>query len=318
MSLNEKLVYARTPKQSSTESKSLFRKTSYSIMQRPKKLFGSLWAENELSIFFGEDGSGKSIGSVQIGCAIATGESIRGLENEVPAQPITYIDAELSDYQFYNRYPNRLPDNFNRFAFDEASALTGASVEFVFEQVEAVAKSCGSNKIILDNLSALCSMADLTKTSDAIKLMGLLNELKKKGYSIMVIDHPRKPQKEGDFKMISKHDLQGSKMKSNLADSVFAIGKSCQNENLRYIKGLKVRSFESAFTSKGVATMEIKTNPLRLEYIGINYEFEHVNERKAEVFEMAHKGLTQAEIAEKIGKSQQAVSKMLSSDDVPF
>jgi len=321
MSFKEELMQAKAKtKVGKTEAphKKLFRKTNYSKMQLPKKLFGSLWAQNELAILFAEDGAGKSILSVQCGCAIAGGQSVHHLfPVEVEAQPVAYIDAELSDYQFYNRYPNALPDNFNRFAFDEASALSGATIEYVIEQVEAAANECNSKIIILDNLSALCSMADLTKTSDSIQLMGLLNELKKKGFSILVIDHPRKPMREGDFKIISKHDLQGSKMKSNLADSVFTIGKSIQNERLRYIKGLKVRSFDSAFTTKGVATMELNTNPLRLDFVGINYEFEHVNERKAEVQKLAAEGVTQTKIAEKMGVSQQAVSKML-NDEVPF
>jgi transcriptional regulator with XRE-family HTH domain len=63
--------------------------------------------------------------------------------------------------------------------------------------------------------------------------------------------------------------------------------------------------------------MELNTNPLRLDYVGINYEFEHVNERKAEVQKLAAEGVTQTKIAEKMGVSQQAVSKML-NDEVPF
>src|SRR5690606_8403373 len=120
-------------------------------------------------------------------------------------------------------------------------------LEFVVDQIEAAAKSVSARIIILDNLSALTSMVDCTKTSDSIRLMGLLNELRKKGHSVLIIDHTRKPIKDQEFKPISKHDLQGSKMKTNLVDSVFAIGKSIQGESFRYIKAIKIRSYEMAF-----------------------------------------------------------------------
>lgn len=282
-------------------------------MERPKKLFGPLWAEGENAFLFGEDGSCKTILSTQIGCSIATGTPIVGFQMEVKAQPVALIDAELSDYQFNTRYPGGLPTNFYRFTFseDQQSALIEAALEFVVDQIEAAATSVGARIIILDNLSALTSMVDCTKTSDSIRLMGLLNEMKKKGFSILIIDHTRKPIKEQEFKPISKHDLQGSKMKTNLVDSVFAIGKSAQGENIRYIKGIKIRSYEMAFTKTGVATMELKTEPLRLEYVGIDGEWTHTSGKGAQMMQAAASGRSQAEIARQFDISQQAVSKAL-------
>jgi hypothetical protein len=299
--------------QSSANPPRLFRLTKSTSMERPKKLSGVAWAQGELGFLYADDGAGKSIFAVQIGVAIATGESIPGFQNEVPAQPVTLIDAELSDYQFNTRYPLGLPQTFKRFTFseDQQTALIKADIQFVVDQIEFAALSCNSKIIILDNLSALTSMLDLTKTSDSIQLMGSLNELKKKGYSVLVIDHCRKPMKEGDFKPISKHDLQGSKMKSNLADSVFSIGKSCQGENIRYIKALKIRSYEMAFTKNSVATMCLRADPLRLDFLGINAEWEHVNDRDSQMYKMNNDGKTQTEIAATFGISQQAVSKIL-------
>lgn len=292
---------------------SLFRLTKPTSMERPKKMFGPLWAQNENAILFGEDGSCKTILAVQVGRALATGIGIPGFEIEVAPQPVALFDAELSDYQFNNRYPDGLPEKLFRFTFaeDQQKALIGASVEYVVSQIEAAAMSCNAKILILDNLSALTSMLDLTKTADSIQLMGLLNELKNKGYSVLIIDHTRKPMKEGEFKMIFKHDLQGSKMKSNLVDSVFSIGKSCQGENIRYIKGLKIRSYEMAYTKNAVATMHLRTEPLRLDFIGIDAEWQHVNDRNSEMMKMSNSGKTQAEIAKEYGISQQAVSKVL-------
>lgn len=293
----------------------LFRKTKNTSMIRPKKLFGPLWAEGENAFLFAEDGAGKSILAVQIGCSIATGQQIIGFLNEVEPQPVTLFDAELSDFQFNNRYPAGLPENFTRLTFNEdmQSALVKADLQFVVDQIETAATELNSKIIILDNLAALTSMIDATKTSDAIRLMGLLNDLKKKGFSILIIDHCRKPIKENEFKTISKHDLQGSKMKTNLVDSVFSIGKSCQGENYRYIKSLKIRSYEMAFTKSAVATMYLKTGPLRLDFLSLDAEWHHVNDRNTQISKMASEGKSQAEIAREYNISQQAVSKILNN-----
>jgi hypothetical protein len=298
------------------QSVKIFRLTKPTQMERPKKLFGPLWAQGETAFLFAEDGTGKSILAVQIGCAIATGNQIPGFQNEVKPQPVTFFDAELSDFQFNTRYPQGLPDNFKRltFAEDQQSQLVKADIQFVVNQIEQAANELGSKIIILDNLAALTSMIDCTKTSDSIQLMGLLNELKKKGFSILIIDHCRKPNRESDFKMISKHDLQGSKMKTNLVDSVFSIGKSVQGESYRYIKGLKIRSYEMAFTKNAVATMYLRTDPLRLDFVGLDAEWQHVNDRDSEMNRMAASGATQKEIAQKFLITQQYVSKVLQND----
>lgn len=285
------------------------------IMQQPKKIFAQLWAEGEVAFLFAEDGAGKSILGVQIACAIATGQQIPGFPCEVPAQPVGIMDVELSDFQFYNRYPGVLPDNFYRFAFneDQQSALVKADLQFVVDQIEKASNTVNAKILILDNLAALTSMIDATKTSEAIQLMGLLNELKKKGFSILIVDHCRKPMKEAEFKTVSKHDLQGSKMKTNLVDSVFSIGKSCQGENYRYIKALKIRSYEMAFTKSAVATMYLKPDPLRLDFLGLDPEWTHVNDRNSQAGKMSSEGKTQAEIARELNITQQAVSKILNN-----
>lgn len=297
----------------------IFRLTNRTLMTAPKRIVDCLWLEGENAILFGQDESGKSIFSVQVGCAIASGEGINGFTKDIPAQPVCYFDTELSDIQFNQRFPGKLPEQFYRLTFneDQQRALIGADVQFVVDQIEKAANSLSSKIIILDNLSSLASMCDLTKTSDSIELMGLLNEVKKKGFSILIVDHSRKPLKEGDFKSLSKYDLQGSKMKSNLVDNVIGIGKSAQNERMRYIMGLKVRSMENRFPRGRVATMEIQGDPLRLEYIGCNAEYEHVTDRRGQAHKMAAEGKTQSEIASTLEVSQQYVSKVL-ADECPF
>lgn len=316
-SINDRLTPVNTAAKEESKGCALFRLTQPTSMERPKKLFGSVWAQGENAFLFGEDGSCKSILSIMIARAIGTGMSIPGFITEVIPQMVAVIDAELSDYQFNSRYPEGQPDKVWRFTFneDQQAMLFKADIQFVVDQIRQAADSIGAKIIILDNLSALAAMLDLTKTSESIQLMGLLNELKKQGYSILIIDHCRKPMRESEFKAISKHDLQGSKMKTNLVDSVFSIGKSCQGENIRYIKGLKIRSYEMAYTKTGVATMMLNTNPLRLDFIGIDPEWSHLNDRNSKVDKLSGEGKSQAEIAREFGITQQAVSKILKAND---
>lgn len=93
--------------------------------------------------------------------------------------------------------------------------------------------------------------------------------------------------------------------------SVFALGKSCQGDTIRYIKGLKIRSYEMSFTKNSVATMRLLIDPLRLELVRLEPEWQHVNDSNAAVLKFSSSGLNQKEIAEKLGISQQAVSKKL-------
>lgn len=313
MSLSDELKKAKA-KKSTDNGVPMFRPTIIEPTPPPKKLFGSLWAQGENAILFGEDGSGKTILAVQIALSIAVGVAYPwpGFENELPSQPVALFDAELSDIQFNNRYKEGLHENFYRFVFaqDQWRNLIGASVEYVVSEIERCAIKVNAKVIILDNLSALTSMADLTKTSDSIQLMGLLNEMKGKGYSILIIDHTRKPQYEREFKPISKHDLQGSKMKSNLVDSVFSLGRSCQGEDIRYLKAIKIRSFEPAFDKKNIAVMQIKANQLRLEFLETGEEWQHVNDRTGNMIKMSNEGKSQADIARNFNISPQRVSSI--------
>lgn len=315
---NDKILHALRSEANSEKTSGciLFRQTNPTSMERPKKMFGTLWAQGENAMLFGEDGSCKTILGTQVGCNLATGQSTGPFQNEVPPQPVAFFDFELSDYQFNTRWPSGLPPLFKRFTFaeEQQAAIINADIEFVVNQIVMAADSINSKIIIMDNLSAVTSMLDLTKTSDSIQFMGLTNELKRKGYSTLIVDHTRKPLKEGEFKTIYKSDLQGSKMKSNLVDSVFAVGKSALGENFRYIKALKIRSFEMAYGKNEVATMLLRTDPLRLDFNGLDPEWKHVNDRSSQMMKLHSEGRTQAEIAKEFNISQQAVSKFLKNE----
>ncbi len=86
----------------------------------PKMLFDEFWFENEVCIFFGDTGKGKTILAVQIADAISRNEAINNFKLEAEKQKILYFDFELSEKQFEKRYSTEQADIYtNHFLFDE-------------------------------------------------------------------------------------------------------------------------------------------------------------------------------------------------------
>jgi hypothetical protein len=286
------------------------------FMEKPKQLFDRLWCEGEVTNLFAENGAGKSFLAFQIGFSIATGVPIKGFTMTAPAQPVVYFDFELTDFQLRDRYPSfEFPENFYRVGFTEQMNTTmrmNLTIDTVIEEAEKAANTLKSRVLIFDNQSALAGMVDSCKGSEVIRLMSLFWDLKKRGYSILILDHTRKPMFDKEFKMISINDMNGSKQKSNLVDNAFSLGKSSQGEDIRYLKSHKVRTTLNPFPSGGVAVLKYGNDPIPgFHFQYIDKEFEHVNDRTAQIQKMSLEGKSQSEIATRFNISQAAVSKNL-------
>lgn len=130
--------------------------------------------------------------------------------------------------------------------------------------------------LIIDNLSYLCMTSE--KGEDAGRLMSRLTELKRKhGLSMLILAHtPKRPLNTP----ISPNDLAGSKILYNFFDSVFAIGKSAKDENLRYIKQLKVRYGNFEYDSSNVIVYSIDKVDNFLQFVPMGHatEADHLKE----------------------------------------
>ena len=73
--------------------------------------------------------------------------------------------------------------------------------------------------------------------------------------SILVLAHTPKRDLARE---LTVNDLQGSKVFSNFADNVFAIGQSGIEANYRYVKHIKPRSTELLYDSSNVLVGEIR------------------------------------------------------------
>lgn len=225
----------------------------------PKKLWNEFWYEGEVCCLFSGTNTGKSILAVQIGNAIS--KSIVG------EGTTAYYDFELSDKQFSLRYTDsetneayKFSDKFMRISLD-TDVLKSYCSENKIEVSDVLIKAIEGNIIkmhnkyvIIDNISWLIMMDK--GGSPAAKLMSaLLNFKKKYGISILVLAHTPKLKPN---KPITKTDLRGSAVLGDFFDSMFAIGKSPINEDVKYLKQIKVRMGAFKYDSNNVEKVVIK------------------------------------------------------------
>ncbi len=165
----------------------------------PQMLFGELWYQTELCIFFADTNLGKSILAVQIADSISSGKPIPGFKLEASAQPVVYCDFELSDKQFELRYSEkftnhyRFSDNLLRAYINPDMDLPkGVTFEIALAQsLEAMLKQTGAKVLIIDNITYL--RTETEKAKDALPLMKELKALKAKyDLSILCLAHTPK------------------------------------------------------------------------------------------------------------------------------
>jgi predicted ATP-dependent serine protease len=226
------------------------------------RLWGDFWWENELVFLFADSGIGKSILATQIAYEIAKGESeCVGVESE--PQTVLYFDFELSDRQLARRYGNaKFPKSLIRCTISENMDSDYFSMN-VIDGIKDKLIDTGAKVMILDNLSYLS-----TQTAEAeyagIIMDGLTRLKREMKISIMVIAHTPKIE---EWKPLSKTNMAGSKILSNFADGVFAIGRT--KVGGRYLKLLKTRMVSEPDEKSLLPYFNIVSEPyLHFEKVG--------------------------------------------------
>lgn len=288
-----------------------------SLLPTPRALWDCFWYEGELSCLFADSNVGKSILAVQIADRIARTDNV------------LYLDFELSDKQFQLRYANEhgnlytFPERLYRVSLDCNSLLEENFEEAIIGSIEQMALQTDSRIFIVDNLTYLCCAME--KGDAAGRLMIQLNNLKKRyELSILVLAHT--PKRSLDCP-ITSNDLAGSKRLYNFFDSVFAIGKSAQDSNLRYVKQLKVRYGTFLYDADNVIIYEIEKVDAFLQFVhrGYSTEKEHLkklgdnesSQRDCLILQLSQSGKSIREIASQVNCGKSTVSRIIqrSKDD---
>ena len=272
-----------------------------SHVKNPRSLWKTLWYEGEISCLFSDANLGKSIYAVQIGASIAQTDRV------------LYFDFELSEKQFQLRYTNdvtgslyRFPDNLFRVEINCNKLDPVSFEENVIDEILQLSQKRNARILIIDNLTYLCSAME--KAEAAGTLMKELISMKKLyGLSILILAHtPKRPLWEA----LNQNHLQGSKRLYNMFDSCFAIGQSAKNEDLRYIKELKVRWGRKTYGENNVIVARIEKTDNFLHFVdeGTANEREHLRESNEpmrdeiakSIVQLKSEGMSYRKIAEKL------------------
>lgn len=269
----------------------------------PAPLWKSLWYEGELSCLFSDSNLGKSIYAVQIAEEVSkTGRSV------------IYFDFEQSDKQFQLRYTDNsqhlhvFPNSFYRAELGYTYMDSETIEETIMQGLEDAISQVDAKILIIDNLTFLCTATESGDIAGSL-MRHFKNFAKKNKLSILIIAHtPKRDMSQP----ITQNDLAGSKKLFNFFDSVFAIGKSAQAENIRYIKQIKVRHGQYEFGQNNVIVCEIRKEDsmTALVEIGTGKEKEHLKAYQ-ENKEIMEEELKQITALQQQGKNQREIAKLL-------
>lgn len=293
--------------------------------ETPQMLFGNFWLEGELCILFADTNMGKSLLAVQLADSISRGEAIAPFALGAEASAVLYIDFELTGKQFEQRYTDgqhryQFAREFYRGEynqFNRASSHYQQLDKYVIEALTRGIKRTGAGVVIIDNITCLRNGTE--SAGAALTVMKELKKLKTRhGISILVLAHtpkrnPRLP--------LSRNDLQGSKMLINFCDSAFAMGESHSAPGQRYLKQIKQRSTAETYGADNVclAQLERHNGFLKFVFTGNDYEKNHLRDTsrqerermQREVKRLSDEGLSQRQVAERLGLSVGSANRML-------
>lgn len=277
----------------------------------PKMYFHNLIVQFENTVIFASSNVGKSILAIQIAEDIARTDKI------------LYVDLELSAKQFQMRYSDVstgevhiFPGNFTRAEIDP-ELIVGADLEQeILDSIEEAAVQ-GTKFFVIDNITFICN--DSEKGATAGSFMMKLIRLKKK-YSLTTIVIAHTPKRRG-WDPITQNDLAGSAKLINFFDAGIAVARSAKDNNLRYLKQVKVRTGEYQYDAENVIVFDITKigGFLKFEIQGYAREDEHLKNREGgddydeiiEVLKLQRDGKSVREIAEALDMSKSTVQRRL-------
>lgn len=279
----------------------------------PRTFFKGLIVEFENTVIFASSNVGKSIFSIQIAEEIARTEKV------------LVVDLELSEKQFEMRYTDRdtgqihvFPNNFLRAEIDPELIVGADLEEEILASIEEAAKQ-GVRFVFVDNITFICN--DSEKAATASSFMMKLIRLKKK-YNLTTIVIAHTPKRRG-YEPITQNDLAGSAKLISFFDAGIAIARSAKDNNIRYVKQVKVRTGEFLYDSENVLIYDVnKTDGfLRFEFQDYGKEDDHLKSREGsddveeimEILQLQKDGKTLRDIAKilemSLGKVQRRLKK---------
>ena len=248
------------------------------------------------------------------------------LRNDAEPLPVLYVDFELTRAQFAERYSTGVRNGryYGRHRFPSKEWFARVTPDWegpLPEGYKTITQLFGDSVanlpythpntkiLIIDNLTYLA--ASTSNATAASRLMKALESLKKEaGLSILVLAHtPKRAFRD----TLTVNDLQGSKMLSNFADTIFCIGRDHSDRDVRYIKQIKSRGAALTHGTDNVITCRLvkQRGFLKFAFQRLSDEYEHLTRPAAEISDARESLITEARRLAATGVSQRAIARRL-------
>lgn len=280
-------------------------------MDAPRELIPHILVEHETTILFSGPGVGKSTLAMQMAIELAE-----------KRMRVLYVNFELSQQQFAQRYPNKdSPDTLFHASIDYTKMHDVTDQNLILPEIERMALEMNIEVIIIDNFTNLC--INSKEAAEAGNIMVKLVAMRMTHNCTMLILAHTPKRKQGDPLTID--DLAGSKLLSNLADNVIGFNKSRKDKDMRYLIQLKYRSLPIELDFKNVQELTLTSSDgwLHFEYGGYDEERAHLPRSRDEKAELERdivkelkqpNGLSYQVIADKLGTSKSMVQRVAKSN----
>lgn len=283
-----------------------------------ENVFGEYIHQGDLALIIGDTNSGKTLLACDI--ALANNDNLCYWEEPMTnrKRKAIYIDGEHNDSQIARRYENLLECSSGdlirgRFTEDDYDSC----IEDRLSAIENLLRSNNDTELlIIDNL--MCMLDNGKSAKQAQQFIQGLKQIKEQyDLTIILVAHLSKRNSKNPIEV---RDILGSSVIANYADSIIAVGNSCEGDNIKYLKQLKSRS---SIKISEVAVMEIAEEPyLHFDFRYFDNEENHLPKKKVSrssispligntVLRLKNEGLTVRGIAEQLGLSKSAVGRFL-------
>lgn len=283
-----------------------------------ESIWGDYIHQGDLALIVGDTNSGKTLLACDI--ALANNDNLCYWEEPMAnrTRKTVYIDEEHNDSQIARRYTHLLECSSGdlirgRFTEDDY----GSSIEDRLSAIENLLHSNNDTELlIIDNL--MCMLDNGKSAKQAQQFIQGLKQIKEQyDLTIILVAHLTKRNSKNPIEV---RDILGSSVIANYADSIIAVGNSCEGDNIKYLKQLKSRS---SIKMSEVAVMEIAEEPyLHFEFRDFDNE-ENLLPKKSEsrssispiigetILRLKEEGYTIRNIAEQLALSKSAVGRFL-------
>ena len=229
-----------------------------------------------------------------------------------------YIDGEHNDSQIARRYEHLLTctsgdlirGRFTETEYDDCIEDKLLAIE------KLIRKNSDAKLLIVDNLMCVLNNGNSVRQAQQF-IQGLKRIKEMYDLTIILVAHLSKRNSKNPIEI---KDILGSSVIANYADSIIAVGNTCEGDHIKYLKQLKSRS---SIKMSEVAVLEIVEEPyLHFEFREYDME-ENLLPKKVTgrssislsmgemIYKLREEGLTVRSIAEQLNLSKSAVGRFL-------